>query len=310
MSMHNEVLKRLCRVCGCLNKRGAKTFNVENYVDDLKSSFWLHDIDLDRPDVHPKIFCMRCYKTLKNIKKGHAHSGTIFFSWSSCGVDCSTCNQFILQSKVGRKPGKSQEVKGTMHGQFSINWSRNFTLELKSKLPMSTLDDSLNASNFDIEFNPSLPLCECTICKSILRGPVMIEGCQHPFCLGCLAQKFEGQTGELHCPQCDVIFTRTQVVPCLVRNALVNELKIYCKCGERFNVLSTFEEHKKGCHEKEKTNLTVSDLLNIDLNEPLPETVERATLRILEHKVNLSESGTAQFNSGGPRVSFYNSTET
>ena len=265
----------------------------------------MHDINLDLPNVHPKIFCLRCYKTLKNIKKGHAHSGTKSFTWATkCENECNTCRQFHSQSKAGRKPMRNQEVKGTVHEQFAISWSRNFTLQLQAKLPPSTLDESLNMSNFDIEFNPTLPLCKCTICNNLLRSPVMIEGCQHPFCLGCMTQKFEGQTGEFHCPQCDVIFTCNQVVPCLVRNSLVNQLKLVCNCGANYNVWSSFDQHKKSCFEKEDP-LTVDDLLKIDLNQPLPETVERATLRILNHKVNNSSTGTAEFNSGGPRVSTF-----
>lgn len=83
----------------------------------------------------------------------------------------------------------------------------------------------------------------------------------------------------------------------------MNELKVYCKCGEGFRIKGILEEHRKiCCDENEKENLSVTDLLNIDLNKPLPETVERATLRIIQYKVDNSETGTAEFNSGGPRV--------
>ena len=64
--------------------------------------------------------------------------------------------------------------------------------------------------------------------STLKRSPVMIEKC-HSFCLGCMAQKFEGQTGEFHCLQCDSVFSCHQVISCLVGIALVNELRITLK---------------------------------------------------------------------------------
>lgn len=50
--------------------------------------------------------------------------------------------------------------------------------------------------------------------------------------------------------------------------------------------------------------MTVQDLLQLDLREtPIPSSVERATLKVLQHKIDTSTDGTAEFASGGPRVS-------
>ena len=48
--------------------------------------------------------------------------------------------------------------------------------------------------------------------------------------------------------------------------------------------------------------MTVGELLQLDLGEKLPESVEKATLRVLKHKMESSQDGTAEFASGGPRV--------
>lgn len=51
--------------------------------------------------------------------------------------------------------------------------------------------------------------------------------------------------------------------------------------------------------------MTVGDLLSMDLSHsPIPSSVEKATLKVLQHKMKDSEDGTAQFESGGPRVCF------
>ena len=131
----------------------------------------------------------------------------------------------------------------------------------------------------------------------------MIGGCQHSFCLGCLILRFEGKH-DLYCPTCDLAFIPTEVAACNVRNRLIEELKIKCTCGENFKSHTKFEMHKSRC-KQEGSMMTVTDSLNLDVTSPIPPPVERATLRILQHKVNTSDNGTAEFASGGPRVSVH-----
>ena len=132
----------------------------------------------------------------------------------------------------------------------------------------------------------------------------MISSCQHAFCLGCIILKFEGKSQHFECPNCLQPFSPPQVIPCKAIQTLIDNLHLVCKnCGCEFQKRGTFEEHKKVCSREEAHSLTVDDLLNLDLTSPIPKPVERATLRILKHKVKNSENGmTAEFDSGGPRV--------
>ena len=162
---------------------------------------------------------------------------------------------------------------------------------------------SLSFSDFDIKSNPSLPHCKCLICDDLMRRPVMIEGCQHGFCLGCIITKFEGKSSCFECPYCQHSFTPTQVVPCKVRWTLVDNLKLKCTCGAQFQSRNAFTVHRHTCDADTGHQMTVDDLLKLDLlHTPIPASVERATLRVLQHKINDSNDGTAEFASGGPRV--------
>ena len=71
-----------------------------------------------------------------------------------------------------------------------------------------------------------------------------------------------------------------------------------------FHVPVTDKENKLlGLHVLDKYGFEY-ELLELDLDEsPIPATVEQATLKILKHKIDSSENGTAEFPSGGPRVS-------
>ena len=137
-----------------------------------------------------------------------------------------------------------------------------------------------------------------------MRRPVMIEGCQHGFCLGCLTLKFEGKSN-FECPYCQNDFVPSQVLPCKVRWTLVDTLRLKCDCGEKFPSQENLDIHRLSCVAiKEGHSMTVQDLLQLDLREtPIPSSVERATLKVLQHKIDTSTDGTAEFASGGPRVS-------
>ena len=73
---------------------------------------------------------------------------------------------------------------------------------------------------------------------------------------------------------------------------------------ENFPNKEKLDGHKENCHaNKQGHSLTVNDLLTLDLNQTqIPVSVEKATLRVLQYKINNSNDGTAEFASGGPRI--------
>ena len=132
----------------------------------------------------------------------------------------------------------------------------------------------------------------------------MIEGCQHAFCLGCMVLKFEGKQDSFNCPEQELNFSPERIQSYNVRQNLLESLILKCNCGAVFKYTQDLQIHKKDCiSEVEDSLTTVNDLLNLDLTDSIPKTVERATLKVLQHKMMSSGDGTAEFLSGGPRVS-------
>ena len=127
----------------------------------------------------------------------------------------------------------------------------------------------------------------------------MLKGCQHAFCLGCLVIKFEGNTDFTY-SYCQNAFALSEAVECKIRSKLVQDLVLKCKCGHESKELEKFNSHKAYCtFGKEGQDITVGDLLTMDLSESaIPSSVEKATLKILEHKMSDSQDGTAKFASG------------
>ena len=134
----------------------------------------------------------------------------------------------------------------------------------------------------------------------------MIDGCQHAFCLGCMVLKFEGKQDSFNCPKCELTFSPERIQPCNIRQTLIENLVVRCDCGTFFKFSKDLQKHKVDCISKvEGSLMTMNDLLNLDLSDTvtIPKTVERATLKVIQHKMSNSENGTAEFSSGGPRVS-------
>ena len=185
-------------------------------------------------------------------------------------------------------------------------WDKKKTIELSDKVPKDRLDKSLNISNFDLGQNPVLPLCKCEICEGLIRRPVMFSGCQHAFCLGCTVMKFEGKANEdLKCPKCHICFTPDQVVPCNTRESLLQTLRLVCAtCQKKFELREEYEDHKRSCvsDAADGDSMTAKEIMDLSLASPIPKTVEKATLRVLQHMVDNSANGMAEFDSGGPRV--------
>ena len=74
-----------------------------------------------------------------------------------------------------------------------------------------------------------------------------------------------------------------------------------CKCGQESLSSSEFQLHT--C-KVEQPSLTIGDLLEMDLTQnPIPCEVEKAALRVIEHK--MTETGTTEFATGGPQVCLF-----
>ena len=227
------------------------------------------------------------------------HSQDIFIWKEHHGPSCAVCVKFIEVNKGGRKPKRQYS-----HLRTPIIWTKEMSKNLIEAIP-DHHEGLLNLSfsDFDLASNPSLPLCKCLICENIMRQPVMLESCQHGFCLGCVITMFEGKSSCFECPYCHLSFTPANVIPCKVRWTLVENLKLKCTCGVQFQSRNALTSHQSSCDADTGNQMTVGDLLTLNLQKTsLPASVERATLRVLQQKIDSSNDGTAEFSSGGPRV--------
>ena len=83
-------LKMLCRVCGGRLQKAkgrAPVHKCTTYSEDLKAAFSL-SIDGDDPDIHPQVFCNRCFAAMKRhsaaASKGLPyHHSIVVFSWEN-----------------------------------------------------------------------------------------------------------------------------------------------------------------------------------------------------------------------------------
>lgn len=160
IDLHKKRLQNLCRVCGSVIARGGKVFLVEKYIAKLKSAFWIEGLENDIGDVPPKKFCSKCYHAMFNItERGGTHSQTNIFDWVPHGESCTVCVHVNDLRRGGRK--HKQKYEGLKHSLDLTVWTKDFTKELKEKIPEHRIDQSdLNLSDFDSECNPSLtPTC-------------------------------------------------------------------------------------------------------------------------------------------------------
>ena len=127
---HLTNLSRLCRVCGSIIGQKSKPFQVNKYIEKLKSAFWIDGLENDTIDVHPTKFCSKCYHVMNNIyTKKRTHSQTSLFIWNSHTNNCNVCIQSLQKGKGGRRQKKLHE--GVNRFSFAQLWTKEITNSLK-----------------------------------------------------------------------------------------------------------------------------------------------------------------------------------
>ena len=145
-------------------------------------------------------------------------------------------------------------------------WDRTLTEYL-----MKQCNDLGSINVKDFSHNTLTDLCICSICKDIIRRPVMLP-CQHSFCLMCLVGKYQG-TSLVLCPQC-----KEQSVPKDVKPSKIME--------ELLTRLVT-----------EKNKLTATPPIVSS------KAQEQMAVAVIRAKLADSKDKTIEFASGGPNVS-------
>lgn len=305
---HRENLSYLCRICSSKLKK--EQYHLENISEMVKSAFYI-DIKNDKADVHPAKICLNCYAKMKNSQTRNSTLATTFqvSTWEQHSDNCSVCQLVPKIKKGGRPPKKSN--KGIGRGRRKSNdliWNREAITSLQSITPKDVFPhDKLNINNISKIHNPHLRLCVCDICLQIFHSPVILQECQHSFCLNCILPKIEGRRiSETVCPSCGSQFSILS--PSTNVTAMLRCLQIECidKCGKTFSV-ADIEKIPSYCNELKKATSTpamkVNDILLMDDVSKIPREVEDAALHVIKQKLASSNSGVAEFKSGGPRVS-------
>jgi uncharacterized protein (UPF0212 family) len=88
----------------------------------------------------------------------------------------------------------------------------------------------------------------CPICQELFTQPVLTQACGHSFCSNCIRQAL---TIDAHCPMCRKQASSSHLLPNLILNTIIRELKVYCPnrqygCQEMPS-LESVDRHVKDC---------------------------------------------------------------
>ena len=108
MSAHDEVLNKLCRICGSIwSERADKFLKVEDFKIDLDATFGIKTVD-DVASIHPVHFCLKCFYNVSNFKKRKSICTLKAITWSSHQLEnCETC-MLASVKVVGGRPKKKK----------------------------------------------------------------------------------------------------------------------------------------------------------------------------------------------------------
>jgi len=299
MDYHSKCVERLCRICG--NLLGTKSFEVSKYLTLLEEAFYI-DHKKDNPEVHPKRFCIKCYKQSKNITgRGSTPTGKCF-QFDKHSAACATCENFSTLLKGGKR---KKIKKAGRPSEKNAVWSRDFSEHLSNELPVDNfpVDVKLNPA-----LNPQLEICLCTTCEQIMRQPIKIETCEHGFCLKCFIRLVEGQgIHHLNCPVCDQPFKQEQVSSYRTVVSLREKLVVACtRCDKKYSARQKAEyvEHASKCKIEP---FKLMDILSIPSAKRMPYGAEQIASHVV--KLKMAESKTPnniiQLPSGSSRVRIF-----
>ena len=253
------------------------------YEDKLKEAFYIEPKN-DEFEVHPKRFCLKCYKQSLNITSRGSTAATPYFLYKKHSSEsCATCDNLALLLKGGRKK-KSKKI-GRPSEENTI-WSREFSKILIKKIPDDDFPFATQIA-FNLSSNPQLEVCLCLICRNIMLKPVKIETCEHGFCLRCFLTALEGHS--IRCPECNKPFHEEQVSTYRTVISLRKKLVVVChKCGKKYPHVEydQYLQHTKICTNSQSFELM--DILSIPTTTKIPPAVEKVASHVV--KLKMAES--------------------
>ena len=308
--IHAQNLAKLCRMCA--NFLTKDTFTVQKYTERIKNVFYINISD-DLIHIHPKLMCMKCYSTMRNIEKRATTPKVRPNTWEPHSSTCQVCERVkVLQ--LGRK--KPIKPKSGRPKYGNPTWTRAMSESIIERAQPDFLPPHKLCDLKQI-LNPQLAFCICNICQDLLKTPVVVMPCEHSYCLACILQSLEGlPLSEIKCPYCKVNISYENIHPSTKLTNILKSLKIECMqgCGNVFNLEQVNEKalHEKSCIAtpinltREET--TLSDLYKINNTSEISRNIDDAVLHVIKKKMAQSKdpNKSITFKTGGPRVSWTN----
>ena len=107
---HLAAMDKLCRVCGAIrSERNCKYYKVVDFASELELVFNIRIAD-DKNDVHPVLFCTKCFYKIDNFHRQQVKSKFQPLVWLPHDImaGCGTCKLANTKLRGGRtKKGKS-----------------------------------------------------------------------------------------------------------------------------------------------------------------------------------------------------------
>ena len=131
ISVHEQCMHKLCRICGC-TLTGKIIHNVKDHTGRLNIAF-KYKFEEDTVNIHPELFCHKCYSSLLHFEKRGAKINVTLSSWElHSEKECSTCSRVTSQSKGGRPPkkpktGRPKQIVNEQQGTINTSAILNLT---------------------------------------------------------------------------------------------------------------------------------------------------------------------------------------
>ena len=300
MEQHLINLSKLCRTCtSLLGKRHYSKYNCQNLIEN---AFFVN-IANDQHAIQPESICQNCYLRARTAIHRGTNTTKAFNDWVAHNDNCFVCETVVKLSAgaINRKRKQSKHPGGRPK-KITV-WQQKSFNSLSELVPDDSIPADVTISDFDTELNSHISLCECGICKNILRRPLTIDTCEHSFCFLCFANQMKGvEESESVCPSCHKNFKIENVKFSHQLQKLLELLKFSCRnCKKKFAIsdYSSYTLHTSSC-KNENTSMSVSEIFS--LTSEIPRDVEDATLHVIKTKLSKSKDNSIEFKSGGPWV--------
>ena len=300
---HQHNLEKLCRVCGKILSE-KDSYNIKRDLKTIQDCFRSNFI-LDNPEIHPQILCNVCYSSMIKVSsRGSVHSIEPILWKPHSNGECFTCLRVKQKSKGGR-PSKNRGSVGRSRNPTKVtSWE---SAELPNSVYLSSPNEgicnSLKLMDIDLNLNPNLKHCICSICKDLMLKPLVVSQCDHSFCGLCLTNSLK--TSPL-CPECHVSIpvNDSAVRRGLFFSRLLNEAKVQCKCGSVVSI-ATYDDHK--CVSTPLLpNITTGDIMQLSPSKPIPRVVQESVYHVIgimqQQQATILPKGTVQIQTNGYTV--------